>query len=173
MVDSTGPYCVNWPVKNKFADFRGKGPRSKPRPLNNPDDPTSLARQEFERVYHEDAEIRTQHVSLDQLDTEVRLNLRNTFLDECRPVAISEIGRQRALRVARDHIGKDVPMHIVARRMTEVAEFTEEANATALIHEAIWKRELRVDLFRPVLTSKPLRPEIHDVLEVYGHWFLR
>ena len=173
MVDTAGPYCVNWPVKNKFADFRGKGPRSKPRPLDNPDDPTSIARQEFERIYHEDAEIRTQHVSLDHLDTEVRLNLRNTFLDECRPVALSEIGRQQALGVARDYIGKDVPIHIVARRMTEAAEFADETDAIALIHEAIWKRELRVDLFRPVLTSKPLRPEIRDVLEVYGSWFER
>lgn len=170
MVDEAGPYCVNWPVKRKFADFRGRGPRSKPRPLNDPDDPNSLARQEFERVYHEDAGIRTQPVALDQLDTEVRLNLRNTFLDECRPIFLSEQQREHALGVARDHVGKDVPMHIVARRMA-LAVGLAETDAVALIHQAIWRRELRVDLFRPVLTTKPLRPEIRDVLDVYGSWF--
>lgn len=172
MQDEDGVYCLNWPVKSKYADFRGKGPKSKPRPINDPDDPASLARQELECVYHADAEIRTQPVALDQFDTEVRLNLRNMFLDECRPIALSDQKRQEALGVAFDHIGKDVPMHFVARRMALAVGF-DEIDAIALIHQAIWRRELRVDLFRPVLTSKPLRPEIRDILDAYGSWFAR
>jgi hypothetical protein len=171
--DDQGVYCLNWSVKNKYVDFRGKGPRAKPRPLNDPDDPSSIARQEFECVYHDDAGIRTQQVALDQLDTEVRLNLRNTFLDECRPLALPELSRQQALGVARDHIGEDVPMHVVARRMAQAVECVEGEDAIALIHQGIWRRELRVDLFRPILTTKPLRPEIRDVLNVYGSWFVR
>jgi hypothetical protein len=172
MQDEDGVYCLNWPVKRKFGDFRGKGPKSKPRPINDPDDPASLARQELECAYHADAEIRTQPVALDQFDTEVRLNLRNMFLDECRPIALSDQKRQEALSVAFDHIGKDVAMHVVARRMALAVAFAE-TDAMALIHQAIWRRELRVDLFRPVLTSKPLRPEIRDILDVYGSWFAR
>lgn len=172
MADKDGPYCVNWPVKRKFEDFRGRGPRSKPRRRNDPDDPASVARQEFERVYHEDAEIRTQPVAFDQLDTEVRLNLRNTFLDECRKIDISEAQRRDALGIAQEHIGKDVPMCVVARRMAAAVGCADQ-EASWLIHQAIWRRELRVDLFRPVLTTTPLRAEVRDVLDVYGTWFLR
>lgn len=172
MSDAAGVYCLNWPVKAKFADFRRRGPRAKPRPLNDPDDPASVTRQEFERVYHDDAEIRTQPVARDQLDTEVRLNLRNTFLDEARPIDVLQVQRLDALSIARQHIGRDVPMCVVARRIAAATKMTAD-DAIALIHQAIWRRELRVDLFRPVLTSKPLRPEVRDVLTVYGHWFAR
>jgi hypothetical protein len=43
----------------------------------------------------------------------------------------------------------------------------------ALIHQGIWRRELRVDLFRPVLADKPLRREVTDVLVKYADWFAR
>ncbi len=172
MVDNQGPYCVNWPVKRKFEDFRGRGPRSKPRRRDDHDDPASVMRQEFERTYHEDAGIRTQPVAFDQLNTEVRLNLRNTFLDECRKIELSATQRCDALDVAKEYIGKDVPMCVVARRMALAIGCLDE-EACWLIHQAIWRRELRVDLFRPVLTTKPLRAEVHDVLDVYGAWFSR
>jgi hypothetical protein len=172
MADQEGPYCVNWPVKRKFEDFRGRGPRSKPRRRNDPDDPASIARQELECVYHQDAEIRTQPVAFDQLDTEVRLNLRNTFLDECRRLELSDAQRSDALGIANEHIDRDVPMCVVARRMA-AATGCRQDEACWLIHQAIWRRELRVDLFRPVLTTKPLRKEVRDVLDVYGDWFVR
>lgn len=172
MEDEAGPYCVNWPVKRKFADFRGRGPRSKPRRRDDPDDPASIARQEFEKAYHEDAGIRTQPVSFDQLNTEVRLNLRNTFLDECRKLSLTDGQRRDALGVATEHIDVDVPVCVVARRMAAAVGCSDK-EACWLIHQAVWRRELRVDLFRPVLTTKPLRAEARDVLDVYSSWFTR
>jgi hypothetical protein len=71
-----------------------------------------------------------------------------------------------------EYIGKDVPIYMVARRVAKQFDFGVE-DASALIHQGIWRRELRVDLFRPVLTSKPLRPEVTDVLTKYAAWFAR
>jgi hypothetical protein len=172
MQDFKGAYCINWPVKNKYADFRQKGPRAKPRPLDDLDDPSSIARQELEVEYHSDAEIRTHPVSKDRLDVNVRLNLRNAFLDDSRTFSMSADQRADALCLAREAIGQDVPMYVVARRMAK--EFLiEDVDAIALIHQGVWRRELRVDLFRPLLTTKPLHPEVTDVIDAYADWFAR
>jgi len=42
-----------------------------------------------------------------------------------------------------------------------------------ILYAAIWSREVRVDLYRPVLPDKPLRRERSDVLVDYSHWFAR
>ena len=37
---------------------------------------------------------------------------------------------------------------------------------------AIWKREIKVDLTRPVCVDAPLHPEKKTVLEMFRHWFM-
>lgn len=172
LTDETGPYVVNWPVKRKFADFRGRGPRAKPRPIDDPDDPSSIARQNMEDEYHKYAGIRTQAVAFDQLDTELRLNLRNTFLDDCRELNIGVNQKEDALGLAKTFIGQDVPMYSVAMKIGNAVEI-EPLLACGLIHQAIWRRELRVDLFRPILTTNPLHRENRDPIDVYSSWFSR
>lgn len=172
MRDAAGVYCVNWPVKDKYADFRQRGPKAKPRPLDDLDDPSSVARQEVEVIYHADADIRTQQVAKDMIDADLRLNLRNLFLDDSRQFPLTFEQRIEAISMVAEYIGKDAPMYAVARRVAKQFGLSDE-DAAALIHQGIWRRELRVDLFRPVLTTKPLRPEVVDVLARYASWFAR
>jgi len=172
MKDNDGVYCLNWTIKRKYIDFRHRGPRSKPRALNDLDDPASMFRHEMEEVYHADAGIRTQRVSLDKIDLNMRFNLRNLFLDDTRSIQISNCARDDALDLIREYIGQDVPMYVVANMITKKFSI-EMVDAVGLIHQGIWRRELRVDLFRPVLTTKPLRPEIVDVIDKYSDWFRR
>ena len=172
MLDDKGPFCLNWSVKDKYKDFKEKGPRAKPRPLDDLTDPASVARQDLDVAYHSDAEIRTQFASKDRLDTELRLNLRNIFLDDSQEVPLEQSARRDGLEFAREFIGQDIPIHFVARRLAK--RFGIEAEeAVALIFQGIWRRELRVDLFRPLLHTKPLRTEVVDVLVKYAPWFSR
>ena len=172
MHDDVGPYCINWPVKNKFADFRRAGPRAKPRPLLDPDDPAVEARQALERTYYDDACIRTQHVADEGIPFDLRCNLRTTFLDDSFPVPLDVNVRPAALEKIRAYIGRDVPAYSVARAVAKEFQISDR-QATALIHQGIWRRELRIDLFRPFLMNKPLRPERVDVLVHYAGWFSR
>ena len=172
MKDELGVYCVNWPVKNKYADFRQKGPRSKPRPLDDLEDLAAIARQQVEAVYHSDAEIRTQPVSKDLLNLDLRLNLRNVFLDDSNPIPLDSDKRRDAVSRVSEFVGQDVPMFIVAKRISNEFSFDQQ-DAVSLIHQAIWRRELRVNLFRPVITTNPLHLEVTDVFLQYADWFRR
>lgn len=165
-------YCLDWPVKGKYADFRRKGPRAKPRPLDDLEDPTTIARLRLQAVYHEDAGIRTHQASMDRIDLQLRFNLTSLFLDDTYPVPLSGDHRDAAIAMARGFIGVDTPIYSVARRIAREFRINDR-DAMALIHQGIWRRELRVDLFRPVLADKPLRREVTDVLVKYADWFAR
>jgi hypothetical protein len=43
----------------------------------------------------------------------------------------------------------------------------------AAFFSAVWRREIRIDLFRPVLVDRPLRPERVDPIVRYASWFER
>ena len=49
----------------------------------------------------------------------------------------------------------------------------DRLDCVKILYAAIWSREVRVDLYRPVLPDKPLRRERSDVLVDYSHWFAR
>lgn len=167
-----GPYCIDWPVKGKYEDFRRKGPRAKPRPLDDLEDSTTVARLELQKTYHSDADIRTHQASKDKIDLQLRLNLAALFLEESHPVPLASEHRDAAMAMARSFIGVDSPMYLVARRLAR--EFRiDDREAKAFICQGIWRRQLRVDLFRPVLMNKPLRPEVTDALVKYSDWFAR
>jgi len=172
MQDAEGPYCVNWPVKDKFSGFRHAGPRSKPRPLDDLDDPVVIARHELEVIYYGDACIRTQPIAGAEIDEHVKYNLRAVFLDDSIVLPLDESRYDAAISIARDHIGCNVPLFIVMRRIAQQFDISPR-DALALVNQGIWRRQLRVDLFRPLRPEKPLRPEVVDVLIHYGDWFKR
>lgn len=171
LVDDAGPYVVDWPIKDKYEDFRRRGPRrSRSRP--DEDDPTVLARTLLQRTYFSDAGIRTVELVGKSIDFHVRCNLRELFLDESYPTTVGEQARAEIMDMFRQSIGRDVPGYLLARQVARDYR-VDEREAVALIKQGIWNRELRVDLFQPVLMDKPLRAETTDVLERYSDWFRR
>lgn len=172
MQDADGPYLVNWPIKDKFSDFRHRGPRSKPRPLDDLDDPAVIARHELEVIYYGDAAIRTQPIAGTEIDEYVKYNLKAVFLDDSVAIPLDNNKYAAAISMARDHIGCDAPLFIVMRRIADKFHISPK-HALALIDQGIWRRQLRVDLFRPIRPENPLRPEVVDVLVHYGAWFRR
>jgi hypothetical protein len=172
MQDAEGPYCLNWTVKDKYDDFKHRGPRGKPRPKDDLVDPSSVARHQLEEIYHSDAGIRTQQVSKDRIDFHLRCNLRDLFLEQDIRLPLVESHAVEALEFAQGFIGADLPMYQVAKQMAREFGFPDR-DALTFIRQRIFRRDLRVDLFRPLLTPKPLRPEVDDALVRYAHWFQR
>lgn len=172
MFDQRGPYCLNWPVRKKLEDFRTRGPRRKPRRLSDPDDPATLARQALEQTYNNDAAIRTHPVALEQVPFELRCNLTVLFLDEDYEVELTDECRSAAMEMVRLYVGRDVPAFTVALHLAKEFHITAR-QAKALIAQGIWRREIRIDLFRPFLMNKPLRPEVVDVLDRFRDSFAR
>ncbi len=171
MEDAVGSYVLNWPIKDKYEDFRRRGPCNN-RLSPDLDDPTAIARNLIEETCFLDAGIRTQRIAGKAIDFDVRCNLRELFLDDTYPTTISEIHRPEINYVFREAIGADVPAHVIARKVANDFRISTR-EAVALIKQGIWRRELRVDLFQPVLMDKPLRPETEDVFVRYQDWFCR
>ncbi len=170
--DEKGPYAVNWPVKDKYKNFRRRGPNSQGKPRRDVDDEGAIARQFLEKTYYEDAGIRTQQVAGEAIDFDLRCNLADLFGDHGLRVDIDDGVRDGVIHLFRKAIGAEVPAYIVAQEAAAMYGL-EGRQTLALMRQGIWRRELRVDLFRPVLADKPLHPEVEDVFVRYGHWFAR
>lgn len=172
MHDAEGAYVVNIPVKDKFDDFRRKGIRKKPRRKEEEDDPATIARQKLEENYYASAGIRTQPVARKEILNDLCWTLRDLFLDDT--YVLETTGEQRAdvVERLREAIGIDKPANFFARTIATECKLPFR-DVIAILKQSIWRRELRVDLFRPVLMDKPLRPEVKDVFVHFAHWFAR
>lgn len=171
LTDERGPYVVDWPIKDKEEDFRRRGPRkSLVRP--DRDDPAAVARTKLQEIYNQDAGIRTQQVVGKSIDFHVRCNLRELFLDESYKIEIDPTARIDLINELKEKVGTDMPAYSIARRFAKSFNL-QERDVAAILKQAIWSRQIRVDLFQPVLMDKPLRPESKDVLAHYGSWFRR
>lgn len=170
--DAQGSYAVNWTIKHRLSDFRRPMPRRAPRTLDAGDDESAVQRHQIEALYYADAGIRTQQVAGADIDQEVFWNLRDLFLDTTFPLTLDESRRHAAIHLARDAVGRDVPLYIVADDIVRETG-VERRDAIAVIRQAIWKRRLRINLFVPILSDRPLRAEEEDVLERYAGWFKR
>jgi hypothetical protein len=165
------PYCINWNIKDQVQAFKRPGPLNSKRRLLA-DEISELPRNEMERVYYADADVRTEHLALEQIDPHVVANLTRIFLHEKTPLALSDAQRVEL----RDRFSAALAAGISPLEVIQLCiargRFTVDECRTYL-WQTIWRRELRCDLFKPVLINRPLRPETVDILDVYGHWFRR
>lgn len=169
--DDQGPYLVDWPVKDKIENFRRRGPR-KGHSRPDADDPGTVARNRLPELYFEDAGIRTHNVVGSAINFQLRCNLRELFLDESFQTTIEPAARLELIQKLKETVGSDVPAYLTAQRLAK--DFKVKCrDVTAILKQAIWARQIRVDLFQPVLMDKPLRPESVDVLTHYADWFAR
>ncbi len=170
--DQNGAYLVNWPVKDKYKDFRRRGPHPKGKLRPDIDDQTAIDRNLLEATYFADAGVRTQQIAGESIDFELRCNLYDLFLDHALVIDIEPEVREEVIKIYREAIGSQVLAYKIVREVA--AQFGLLArDALALLKQGIWQRDLRVDLFRPILIDRPLRAEVKDVFDVYGNWFKR
>lgn len=162
-------YCINWSVKDTDISFKHKF-AAPGRKSQKEDTTTILARHEIEETYYKDAGIRTVRLAANNINQGVVANLKQLFLNHRTKISLTESQQSQILGSFRIALDAGIPAHDVIRSACARGAVTSHDCRTVL-YQAIWKRELRVDLFQPILINCPLRPEKQDVLEVYSDWF--
>ena len=165
-----GVYCLDWNVKDTYKAFKLPPPRANGKPRKQQESRLAMARHEIQKTYHADARIRSIEIAGEGLDFHVAANLRQIFLHLQRPVGLSDGLRSEILERFRAALATSVPPLEVLTMYSESGACTLH-QCRDLFHQFIWHRELRLDLFKPVLIDRPMRPEERDVIEVYADWF--
>lgn len=170
--DAKGPYCVNWPLKDTRKAFRRPGPKPRAKPRPDIDDSNAIARNELEIIYYQDAGIRTEQLSREDINPAVGHNLYDLFLAHRKATDVIAEARREAVQHFVDAVGTGIPAYRVLKHVEGKLGVSKE-HAIALLKQAIWRRDVRVDLFKPVLMDRPLAAETVDVLDTYAAWFAR
>ena len=163
-------YCVNWSIKDTQEGFTRNTFKLSAKTKNIEAAETLLARHEIEETYYKDTKILTIRVAGENIDKHVRENLRQLFAHHRRKTTLNESQKNEVILKLQYGLqeglsGKEVIEVLAARKGYSIAD------CCTLFYQAIWNRELRLDLFRPVLINCPMRPEIQDVAEKYADWF--
>jgi hypothetical protein len=166
-----GPvYCVNWTVKEELADFKRPSLLRDAKPQYQEATGGVIARHEVEKSYYEDANIRTIQVANEDIDKHEAANLHQLFLHHRRELGLTLNQREEILHRFQVAFEAGVPPVDVILSFAERGRFSVE-QCRSYLFQAIWFRQLRVDLFKPILINRPLHRESKDVLEVYADWF--
>jgi hypothetical protein len=161
-----GPYCVAWNIKSSASQFGEdfKSTRLKRSPAK------PLARHEVEASYYGAAGIPSHRLSLPDINLQLRANLRHLYGWAVRECRVSEEVRNHVIQIFRDGDGIDRPVYAeLQRQSADLGISTHDLKA--VFYQAIWRRQLRADLFFPVLIDRPIQQETRDVLDVYAAWF--
>lgn len=170
--DETGPYVVNWSIKDTSDAFGKPGPRRDGKMPTEKELEHARARRQVEIVYYEDARIPTREISRDQINPTLFYNLRDLFLSEAVPIAANEEKTARAIEMFQQEVGSEEPAYLLANTVSQRLSITPE-DAKYILSQAIWARRIRVNLFQRILLDKPLRPEREDPVQRYADWFRR
>ena len=106
------------------------------------------------------------------IDFHLRCNLRDMFLDETYRLSVDAATCLELIDEWNQTVGADIPAYLTAYRLSKSFKLPPR-EVTAILKQGIWNRQIRVDLFQPVLMDQPLRPEVEDVLVKYADWFTR
>lgn len=170
--DAEGPYLINWSVKDKVAAFGIPGPRRDGKMPRERECERAKGRHQIEVVYYADAGTRTQEVAGEQIDFDLRCNLRDLFLDHATRIEVGAEECARAVELFGGAVGSGEPANQIIRAVAGCLHMTSE-EARTLLRQAVWHRHVRIDLFRPFHMDKPLYPEREDPLHRYAAWFSR
>ena len=168
--DDLAPYCVNWSLKDTEIAFKRPGPTVGKRLRRHEQTELILARHQIEETYHTDADIRTIRLSGDQIDPHVAANLSQLFGYHRKTLTLPVVQQQDILEKFRAAMESAVPPMEVVLLLCAQGKATSH-DCRTILYRGIWERQLRVDLFQPVLIDHPLQPEQRDVLNVYADWF--
>lgn len=173
MVDEQGIYCVNWTVKKTLSGFENpmsstlrKGPSGEQQRNK------IMRRQKMEQLYYEDAGIRTQRVTQQEIPAGLFSNLRMLFQWHGRPIVLD---KEKVDEIVQDFtvcLITGIPPQTLIGYMSTKYECSIHDILT-IFYRGIWERRLQVDLFIPILVDKKLNQEKLDVTEKYNNWFAR
>ena len=162
--------CINWTVKGKRQDFNRPLPNRYGRIRPSSASPVVLARHELEAAYYADAGIRTIAIAGEDIDHHLAANLRQLFLHHRLQLDLTLGQRTEILDKYRAAQAQDITPAEVIAVFKERGRYSVH-QSRSVFFQAIWSRELRIDLFSPILINRPMRPESRDAIEVYADFW--
>ena len=171
ITDEQGPYVLDWDIKQRKGQHGQPGPGTLAKRHSRRAKTSATVRDVVTHAYDAELNIRQVRVAAEEIDDDVAANLFQLLgWHHCRldrtPTESAELEQAFSASM---RIGVS-PISILP---AWTARGWTRQDFQAVLYQAIWERRIRVDLFRPVLINRPLKPEKRDVLEVYGSWFKR
>ena len=173
MEDRDGLYCINWSVKKTVAAFSSPiGNRVRARASREHAAERVAQRQTLEAEYYAAAGIRTVQVSEADMDLMLVTNLKWLITWSARPVPTDPEKRQAVWAAFRTLRRNAVSPRSVFPELQTRLELSQH-ECKRLFYEGIYRRDIRVDLYSPILIDRALRPERQDPLVEFSRWFAR
>lgn len=164
-------YCINWTVKDTQSTFSYRLGRGGRQPSRLERSQEILARHEIEEIYYGDAGIRTIRFAGDAVDPHVVANLTQLYGYHRVELLLNGELREEVLTKFRVALATGIPPMDVIMLLGECGRVSS-FDCRTILYQAIWRRDLKVDLFRPILMDRPLVPQTRDVLDEYADWFV-
>jgi hypothetical protein len=170
--DEQGPYCVYWDIKARAGEHGRPGPGRMQRRYSARAQARSAARLAVQECYYGEFGIRTVLAAGEQINRHVANNLRALFGWSLSPSPIPDSLRGELSERFREGLRKGTPP-IEIIRTSVGTDLASVDIGKRILYQAISRRDVRVDLFQPVLIDRPLNPEVRDVIAEYAAWFAR
>lgn len=167
--DQGKPYCVNWTVKKYVEDFYEKNRgRIKSLQQQRRDEQSAEFRQKVEELYYKDAGIQTIRVTPESVDAQVFWNLELLFSWHNRIIVLeASVIADLMAELNAGLLTGLVPFSIISKYL----KYGDRSHLLCVYYRSIWERNLKVNLFEPVLVDKPMHAQQVDVLGKYGCMF--
>ena len=170
--DVAGVYAVNWSVKiseEAFGERLGKRPLKR-RSQQNVE--KANARHQLEELCYRDAGIPTHRVVKTTFNGRLIGNLCELVLWQKRRANLGDSERAEMVDAFRSIIGSDrTPLDLLDGLTKQFN--CERYDCLVVLHQAIWRRELIVDLFKPFVINASLDEEKINPFQHYPHVFAR
>lgn len=164
------PLAVNWTIKLSESDFgeRGRG-RVKTLLQQRRDQEHIQLRNLLEEEYYLSAGIRTSKLSMDVIDPIVVANLDLLYGSHDLLIDLDKRLLEDYSNEIQEVSNFGLPVAPVAIKYGQ--KWGRRDLFLAKIYQDIWNRNLKVDLFEPILIDHPLNVGGRDVLETYDSLF--
>ncbi|TKR57266.1 hypothetical protein D7I39_03085 [Allopusillimonas ginsengisoli] len=172
--DDQGPYCVNWSVKPRKADFYARSRRKQPRQsiTLTSGQPSLDMRHLLEQRYFADAQIPTHFVATEDLPVDLIYNLNALCARAQRKSSLPYDVEEELIHQFQKIVGTTATVLSMLPPWTVRFKF-DRVDCLSTLYKAVWNRRVRLDLYKPLLVDKPLRAERVDPLLEYAHLFRR
>lgn len=166
---ANGPAAVNWNVKGDRKDFERPAFGSRKHRSSLKAASEEKARHAIETTYYADARICTIQLTGHDWSENLKGNLRQLFLWHDRKHNVPERQRKEIVSHFQSCIGTSATPHELTMMIAAHTGLHNE-DVKTVMYQAIWCRELRVDLFDAFSMDHPMLVETEDPTIKYSSW---
>lgn len=172
LFDDQGPYCLHFDIKHAEGAHDKPGPDVVAFRQGNRSRKNASAKFRIKAEYLAEVGIRVVYLHPGQVDLDVARNLRFLFAWMVRASSLKADHKVLLIDLFHRCIEDGTPPGMVVSTCAARYGWPPE-ECRRVFFQAIWTKQLRVDLFDAILIDQPIFPETRDVIDEYAHWFVR